>query len=123
MAWAGTRFERGECGIVGDKGALDRIKFVDQDFVEAKIGCVGETIISRKVDRMRVGFFLAIWVGAGALMLDESSLGQEFHGGIEGKHSDTASTVIGAQNVFALGIYDKVTSSIADCGFLVNESE
>ncbi len=123
MAWAGTEFERGECGIVWDEGALDGIEFVDQDFVESEIGCVGESVISRQVDGMSVGLFLAIRVGAGALMLDESCLRKEFHGGIEGKDCHATSAVIRTEHILSFSVHDQVTGSVADCGFLVDESE
>src|SRR6266478_8377941 len=89
---AGIQFGKG--WIAGSERAFGAVEAIDEDFVEAEIGSEREAIVGRGFDPVGMGTFLAVFVDAGAGVLDESGGGSQAAVFADGECGDAATVIV-----------------------------
>src|SRR5712692_8029871 len=72
MSGTSSPSNRHRRGVIGSQGSHGLVVAVDEELIEAKIGDDRKAVGGVEVDRVGVGPFLAVPIGAGSLVLHES---------------------------------------------------
>src|SRR5271170_2472912 len=123
MARAGTGFYFCKAGEQRRKDSFGRVEAIDNDLIEAQINGEREAIVRRRADPVGVRAFLALFVGAGAGMLNETGGGAERAVVVNRKRSDAAAIVIRYEGKGAILIQGNVARAGAARGDLIQELE
>src|SRR5580704_18699561 len=123
VAWAGAGFHLGEAGKHRRKDPLARVEAIDYDLIEAQIDGEREAIVGRGANPVGVRTFLALFIRAGAGMLDKAAGGAETSVIVNRERRDASAIVIRDQNEEAVFVERNMARSRAAGGHLIDELE